>query len=56
MITPVSREQLIKWAKEWVKLNGIDSLIEQYVDYQLFMMKKFKEGKPVIKEVQNETK
>lgn len=54
MIEPITKQELIDFHKQWVKLNGIDSLIEQYADYELYMMNTCKEYRQTIKELQNE--
>ena len=55
MITePVTKDELISFNKQWVKQNGVDSLIEQYAEYQLYMMQTFKNYQQIIKELKDE--
>jgi hypothetical protein len=55
MITePVTKDELISFNKQWVKQNGVDSLIEQYAEYQLYMMQTFKNYQQIIKELKND--
>ena len=55
MIEPITKQELIEYHKQWVKQNGITSLIEQYADYELYMMEVCKNYRQTIKTLQNDT-
>ena len=54
MIEPITKQELIEYHKQWVKQNGIDSLINQYAEHQLHMMAICKEYRQTIKELEND--
>lgn len=54
MIEPITKQELIEYHKQWVKQNGIDSLINQYAEHQLHMMIICKEYRQTIKELEND--
>jgi hypothetical protein len=53
--SPITKDELISFNKQWVKQNGVDSLIEQYAEYQLYMMNVCKNYRQTIKELKNDT-
>ena len=54
MIEPITKQELIEYHKQWVKQNGIDSLINQYAEHQLHMMIICKEYHKLLKNYKNE--
>jgi hypothetical protein len=51
-VEPMTLEERIQIHRDWVKELGIESLIKQYAEYQVFMSKRCKELRARIEELE----